>query len=39
MQPFTERRQALHDMIAGTLVIRDVSPPYPIVPPQTAPPA
>ena len=39
MQPFTARRQALHDMIAGTLVIRDVSPPYPIVPPQTAPPA
>lgn len=39
MQPFTERRQALHDMIAGTLVVRDVSPPYPIVPPQTAPPA
>jgi uncharacterized RDD family membrane protein YckC len=38
IQPFTERRQALHDMIAGTLVVRDVSPPYPIVPPQTAPP-
>ena len=39
IQPFTARRQALHDMIAGTLVVRDVSPPYPIVPPQTAPPA
>jgi uncharacterized RDD family membrane protein YckC len=23
MQPFTERKQALHDMIAGTLVVRD----------------
>lgn len=39
IQPFTARRQALHDLIAGTLVMRDVSPPYPIVPPQTAPPA
>jgi uncharacterized RDD family membrane protein YckC len=39
IQPFTQRRQALHDMIASTLVVRDVSPPYPIVPPQTAPPA
>ncbi len=38
IQPFTARRQALHDIIAGTLVIRDISPPYPIVPPQTAPP-
>jgi uncharacterized RDD family membrane protein YckC len=38
VQPFTARRQALHDIIAGTLVIRDVSPPYQIVPPQTAPP-
>lgn len=39
IQPFTARRQALHDIIAGTLVIRDTSVPYPIVPPQTAPPA
>jgi uncharacterized RDD family membrane protein YckC len=23
MQPFTEQKQALHDMMAGTLVIRD----------------
>jgi uncharacterized RDD family membrane protein YckC len=38
IQPFTERRQALHDMIVGTLVIRDTSVPYAIVPPQTAPP-
>jgi uncharacterized RDD family membrane protein YckC len=38
IQPFTERRQALHDIIASTLVVRDVSPPYQIVPPQTAPP-
>ena len=37
MQVFTARRQALHDIIAGTLVIRDVSPPYAIVTPQ--PPA
>ena len=39
IQPFTAKRQALHDIMAGTLVIRDVSPPYAIVPPQTAPPA
>jgi len=39
IQPFTARKQALHDIMAGTLVIRDVSPPYPIVPPLTAPPA
>lgn len=39
MQPFTERRQALHDIIVGTLVTRDTSVPYAIVPPQTAPPA
>ena len=38
MQPFTERRQALHDIIVGTLVTRDTSVPYAIVPPQTAPP-
>lgn len=39
IQPFTARRQALHDIIAGTLVVRDFSVPYPIVPPQSAPPA
>src|SRR5260221_678202 len=34
---FTERKQGLHDMIAGTLVVRSNEPPYPIVPPQNAP--
>jgi uncharacterized RDD family membrane protein YckC len=39
MQAFTEKRQALHDMLASTLVVRDVSPPYQIVTPQPAQPA
>ena len=39
IQPFTARRQALHDIICSTLVVKDVSVPYQIVPPQTAPPA
>jgi len=37
MAGFTERKQGLHDMIAGTLVVRSNEPPYAIVPPQNAP--
>ncbi len=34
MVAFTERKQGLHDMIAGTLVVQEQSVPYPIVPQQ-----
>ena len=39
IQPFTAKRQALHDLIVGTLVLREVGPPYNIVPIPPAAPA